>query len=260
MQTELCWPIHTITCVNMTPLLCQKGLKQDLTQPNPMISSIQTLASLGLKGHFTLYSKVFSYSAPFGSAQGHTLPIAPAMRHFTERTNSSSTERSSDMNTMHSLSSLPAKRHKMYSVGVSCMCNQGGEGVLGHVRRTRACGLPDGARSGELHTGVLTCAVRANDRHTHSEVHVHNRGFGSGKADFIVTLHSSKYGSANMVRVLPFAPLEAFSLLSWKSMMCVRRLSKKAVACEMQIMLPVKDSSQSSSHLKLSCDQRAHQA
>ena len=43
--------------------------------------------------------------------------------HFTERTNSSSTERSSDMNTMLSLSSLPAKRHKMYRVGVSCMCN-----------------------------------------------------------------------------------------------------------------------------------------
>ena len=42
--------------------------------------------------------------------------------------------------------------------------------------------------------------------------------------------------------------------------MCVRRLSKKAVAFEVQIMLPVKDSSQSSSHLKLSCDQRAHQA
>ena len=74
-----------------------------------MISSIQTLASFGLKGHFTLYSKVFSYSGPFGSVQGHTLPIEPAMRHFTERTNSSSTERSSDMNTMLSLSSLPRK-------------------------------------------------------------------------------------------------------------------------------------------------------
>ena len=55
--------------------------------------------------------------------------------------------------------------------------------MLSHVRKTRACGLPDGARSGELHTNqdidgrVLTCAVRANDRHTHSEVHDHNRGF-----------------------------------------------------------------------------------
>ena len=223
-------PRASITCVNMTPLLCQEGLKQDLTQPNPMISSIQTLASFGLKGHFTLYSKVFSYSAPFGSMQGHTLPIAPAMRHFTERTNSSSTGRSSDMNTMLSLSSLPAKRYKMYSVGVLACATQDGEGVLSHVRKARACGLPDGALSGELHTDqdidgrVLTCAVRANDRQTHVRftstiVGLPSTGLGSGKANFIVSLLSSKYAFltryfyANMVRVLPFASLEAFSLL-----------------------------------------------
>ena len=41
------------------------------------------------------------------------------------------------------------------------------------------------------------------------------------------------------VRVLPFTPLKVFSFQSWKSMMCVRRLSKKAVAFEVQIMLPV---------------------
>ena len=95
-------------------------------------------------------------------------------------------------------------------------------------------------------------------RFTFTIVGLPSTGPGSGKANFIVSLLSSKYAfctryfSANMVRVLPFAPLEAFSLLYWKSMMCVRRLSKKAVACEVQIMLPVKDSSQSSSHLKFS--------
>ena len=165
VQTELCWPIHTITCVNMTPLLCQEGLKQDLTQPNPMISSIQTLASFGLKGHFPLYSKVFSYSAPFGSVQGHTLPIAPAMRHFTERTNSSSTKRSSDLNSMLLCRRYPQSATRC-TASVSPACaTQSGEGVLSHVRKARACGLPDEARSGELHTDqdidgrVLTCAV-----------------------------------------------------------------------------------------------------
>ena len=48
--------------------------------------------------------------------------------------------------------------------------------MLSHVRKARACGLPDGARSGELHTDqdidgrVLTCAVRANDRQTHVRI------------------------------------------------------------------------------------------
>ena len=107
---------------------------------------------------------------------------------------------------------------------------QGGEGVLSHVHKAKACGLPDGARSGELHTDqdidgrVLICAVRANDRQTHVRftstiVGLPSTGPGSGKANFIVSLLSSKYAiftryfSANMVRVLPFAPLEAFSLL-----------------------------------------------
>ena len=51
----------------------------------------------------------------------------------------------------------------------------------------------------------------------------------------------SGYFSTNMVRVLPFTPLKVFSFQSWKSMMCVHMLSKKAVKCEVQIMLPVKD-------------------
>ena len=102
--------------------------------------------------------------------------------------------------------------------------------MLSHVRKARACGLPDGARSEELHTDqdidgrVVTCAVRANDRQTHVRftstiVGLPSTGPGSGKANFIVTLLSSQYAfftryfSANMVRVLPFAPLEAFSLL-----------------------------------------------
>ena len=69
----------------------------------------------------------------------------------------------------------------------------------------------------------------------------------------------SGYFSTNIVRVLPFTPLKVFSFQSWKSMMCVRRLFKKAVAFEVQIMRPVKESSQSSSHLMLTCDPRAHQ-
>ena len=98
-----------------------------------------------------------------------------------------------------------------------------------HVRKARACDLPDGARSGELHIDqdidgrVLTCAVRVNDRQTHvmftsTIVSLHLTGPGFGRANFKVSLLSSKYAftrylSANMVRVLPFAPLEASSLL-----------------------------------------------
>ena len=112
----------------------------------------------------------------------------------------------------------------------------------------RACGLPDGARSGEMHTDQFAPMTATNKvRFTFTIVGLPTTGPGSGKANFIVTLLSSKYAfftryfSANMVRVLPFAFSEAFSLLSWKSMMSVRRLSKKAMACR-------------------SCDQRAHQA
>ena len=53
---------------------------------------------------------------------------------------------------------------------------------LRHVRKTKACGLPDGARSAQLLTDqdidgrALTCAVRANDRLTHGEAPVEKRG------------------------------------------------------------------------------------
>ena len=72
------------------------------------------------------------------------------------------------------------------------------EGVLSHVRKAKAYGL------------VAQHEVRLLLR---------------------VLLHK-------IVRVLPFTPLKVFSFHSWKSMMCVRRLSKKAVACEVQVMLP----------------------
>merc|ERR550514_1407729 len=44
------------------------------------------------------------------------------MHHFFARAASSSTERSSVLNSMLSLSSFHAKRHMMYAVGVSCIC------------------------------------------------------------------------------------------------------------------------------------------
>ena len=88
------------------------------------------------------------------------------------------------------------------------------EGVVSHVRKAKACGL------------VAQHEVRLLLR-----VLLHKHGEG-------VALHT----------------LKVFRFQSWKSMMCVRRLSKKAVAFEVQIMLLLKDSSQSSSHLMLSCD------
>merc|ERR1719335_1308609 len=83
-------------------------------------------------------------------------------------------------------------------------------------------------------------------------------GPGTGKVKAMVSLLSSKYAffsgyfSTNWLRVLPFSPLKVFSLRSWKSMMWVHILSKKGLKCEVQMMLPLKLSSQSSSHLMLS--------
>merc|ERR1712232_600527 len=77
-------------------------------------------------------------------------------------------------------------------------------------------------------------------------------GPGSGNANFIVSLLSSKYDflsgyfSTNWVNVVPLVPLNVFNFLSWKSMMCVHILSKNGEKCEVQIMDPGKDSSQSS--------------
>merc|ERR1712232_625483 len=81
---------------------------------------------------------------------------------------------------------------------------------------------------------------------------------GSGKVNFMTSLLNSKYAffsgyfSTNCVKHLPFSPLNVLSFLSWKSMMWVHILSKKGEKCEVQMILPGKDSSQSSSHLMLS--------
>merc|ERR1712127_933035 len=83
-------------------------------------------------------------------------------------------------------------------------------------------------------------------------------GPGSGKVNFMDSLLNSKYAffsgyfSTNSVRTVPFVPLKVFNLRSWKSMMWVHILSKKGEKCEVQMMLPVKDSNQSSNHLMLS--------
>merc|ERR1719361_1336424 len=82
-----------------------------------------------------------------------------------------------------------------------------------------------------------------------------SRAPGSGKVNRMVSLLSSKYAffsgyfSTNCVRHLPFSPLKVFSLRSWKSMMWVHILSRNGEKCEVQMMLPGKDSSQSSTHL-----------
>merc|ERR1719420_1542084 len=71
---------------------------------------------------------------------------------------------------------------------------------------------------------------------------------GVGNVNFITSLLSSKYAffsgyfSTNLVRHEPFSPLNVFSFRSWKSIMCVHILSRKGVKCEVQIMLPSKDS------------------
>ena len=105
----------------MTPLLCQEGLKQDLTQPNPMNSSIQTLVGperpihLVLKGLYLL----------------RTLRVS-AGTHAADRTSDAPLHRTDELlidgeiighehNAL--LVVVTRKRHKMYSVGVSCMCN-----------------------------------------------------------------------------------------------------------------------------------------
>merc|ERR1719387_2540876 len=85
-----------------------------------------------------------------------------------------------------------------------------------------------------------------------------SRGPGTGKVKAMVSLLSSKYAFfsgyfyTNWLRVEPFSPLKVFSFRSWKSMMWVHILSKKGLKCEVQMMLPLKLSSQSSSHLMLS--------
>merc|ERR1719221_553245 len=81
---------------------------------------------------------------------------------------------------------------------------------------------------------------------------------GSGKVNLMVSLLSSKYAffsgyfSTNLVRHDPLSPLNVFSFRSWKSIMCVHILSRKGVKCDVQMMLPSKDSSHSLSHLMLS--------
>merc|ERR1719183_3206186 len=81
---------------------------------------------------------------------------------------------------------------------------------------------------------------------------------GSGNVKRMISLLSSKYDffsgyfSTNCVSVLPLIPLNVFSLRSWKSMMWVHILSRKGEKCDVQMILPGKDSSQSSSHLMLS--------
>merc|ERR1719230_1586167 len=81
---------------------------------------------------------------------------------------------------------------------------------------------------------------------------------GSGKTNFMTSLLSSKYDflsgyfSTNCVKQRPFVPLKVFNLRSWKSMIWVHILSRKGEKCEVQMMLPEKLSSQSSSHLMLS--------
>merc|ERR1719408_995775 len=81
---------------------------------------------------------------------------------------------------------------------------------------------------------------------------------GSGKVNFMTSLLSSKYAffsgcfSTNCVRHLPLSPLKVLSFRSWKSIMCVHILSRKGEKCDVQMMLPGNDSSQSSSHLMLS--------
>merc|ERR1719311_232212 len=85
-----------------------------------------------------------------------------------------------------------------------------------------------------------------------------SRGPGTGKVKAMVSLLSSKYAffsgclSTNWVRHLPFSPLKVFSFRSWKSMMCVHILSRKGVKCDVQMMLPLKLSSQSSNQAMLS--------
>merc|ERR1719498_921106 len=85
-----------------------------------------------------------------------------------------------------------------------------------------------------------------------------SKGPGAGNTNFMTSSLSSKYFffsgnfSTNSVRHVPRVPLKLFSLRSWKSMMCVHILSKKGVKCDVQMMLPVKDSNQSSNHLMLS--------
>ena len=51
-----------------------------------------------------------------------TLPEVESMHHFVALAFSSSTDSSVLLNSRLSLSSLPAKRHIMYCVGVVCMC------------------------------------------------------------------------------------------------------------------------------------------
>merc|ERR1719473_2345925 len=85
-----------------------------------------------------------------------------------------------------------------------------------------------------------------------------SKGPGAGKVNAIVSLESSKYAffsgyfSTNWLRHFPLSPLKVFSFRSWKSMMCVHILSRKGENCDVQMMLPEKLSSQSSSHLMLS--------
>ena len=207
VQTELCWPIHTITCVNMTPLLCQEGLKHDLTQPNPMNSSIQTLVGperpihLVLKGLYLLC----------------TLRVS-AGTHAADRTSDAPLHRTDELLIdgdiiRHEHNGFLVRRYPQSATrctaSVSPACaTQGGEGVLSHVRKTRACGLPDGARSGELHTDQFAPMTATHKvRFTFTNVGLPSTGPGSGKANFIVSLLSSNYAFftryffANMVRV-----------------------------------------------------------
>merc|ERR1719191_1774220 len=83
-------------------------------------------------------------------------------------------------------------------------------------------------------------------------------GPGAGNVNAMVSLVSSKYAflsgncSTNVDRHDPFVPLKVFSFLSWKSMMWVHILSRKGEKWEVQMIEPVKDSSQVSSQAMLS--------
>mmetsp|Transcript_39412 Transcript_39412/g.91021 ORF Transcript_39412/g.91021 Transcript_39412/m.91021 type:complete len:230 (+) Transcript_39412:1026-1715(+) len=197
---------------------------------------------------------------------------------------------------MLSLSSLPAKRHMMYCVGVSCMCfskwwnacwatyairNPGAfqmvpsVGFCSPTNTLIAVDFP--APLAPITATRLTCEtvkftsmmvglslvgywkVTLFMRNTTLlRLFTPSIGPGSGKVNFMISLESSKYAffsgyfSTNCVKVCPFVPLNVFNFLSWKSMMWVHILSKNGVKWEVQMMLPEKDSNQSSSHLTLS--------
>ena len=126
----------------MTPLLCQEGLKQDLTQPNPMISSIQTLASFGLKGPLHLVLK--------GLFLLRTLRVS-AGTHAADRTSDAPLHRTDELlidgeiiGHEHNALLVVVTRKAPREVQRRCLKHvqlKVMEGVLSHVRKAKACGL-----------------------------------------------------------------------------------------------------------------------